>query len=176
MDCSRCRSTYSIRNPLTYRTDGRVQTTPLCEDVDTTRTEPAMMENSNPTNVLEPVGPARQQTPSPAADRNDAPASRKTGVLAWLGRAIPTAIVLAALGGLAYWGHHTGWAVPTFAALAGSGVKEKDDWCGEHGVPESQCVECNADLLPRGKDFGWCRKHGIPDCPFEHPEVAQLQQ
>ncbi len=135
-----------------------------------------MMENSNPTNVLEPVGPTRQQTPFPAADRNDAPASRRTGVLAWLGRAIPTAIVLAALGGLAYWGHHTGWAVPTFAALAGSGVKEKDDWCGEHGVPESQCVECNADLLPRGKDFGWCRKHGIPDCPFEHPEVAQLQQ
>ena len=25
------------------------------------------------------------------------------------------------------------------------------DWCGEHNVPESQCVECNPDLLPKPK-------------------------
>jgi cobalt-zinc-cadmium efflux system membrane fusion protein len=96
--------------------------------------------------------------------------------LGWLARTIPTVFVLAALGGLTYWGHHTGWTVPTFAALTGGQTKDRDDWCDAHGVPESQCVECNADLLPRGKDYGWCRKHGIPDCPFEHPEVAQLKQ
>jgi cobalt-zinc-cadmium efflux system membrane fusion protein len=57
----------------------------------------------------------------------------------------------------------------------GSAAKEKDDWCAEHAVPESQCVECNPDLLPRGKEFGWCKRHGVSECPFEHPEVAQLK-
>jgi len=134
------------------------------------------MEHSNPTNVLEPVGPTRQEAAFPTADRDDAPARPKPGILSWLGRVISNALVLSALGGLTYWGHHTGWTVPTFAALTGSPAREKDDWCSAHDVPESECVECNPDLLPKGKDFGWCRKHGIPDCPFEHPEVAQLKQ
>jgi cobalt-zinc-cadmium efflux system membrane fusion protein len=134
------------------------------------------MENSNPTKVLEPVGPTREQALFPDANGNDAPANRKLGVLAWLGRAVSNTVVLAALGGLAYWGHHTDWTVPTFASLTGSEAKEKDDWCGAHAVPESECVECNPELLPRCKEYGWCREHGIPDCPFEHPEVAQLKQ
>jgi len=45
----------------------------------------------------------------------------------------------------------------------------------EHGVPESECVECNPGLLPRGKDYGWCKRHGVFNCPLEHPEVAQLK-
>lgn len=34
---------------------------------------------------------------------------RPTGFFAWLRRAVPTALAVAALGGLAYWGHHTDW-------------------------------------------------------------------
>lgn len=135
-----------------------------------------MQENANTTSVLEPSGKTRQEKPSQAGTADNALPRSSTGFLAWLGRAIPTAFVLAALGSLAFWGHHTGWTVPTFAALTGGEAKEKDDWCGEHGVPESQCIECNTDLLPREKDYGWCRKHGISNCPFEHPEVAQLKQ
>ena len=127
-----------------------------------------MSENTHTASVLAPPQTHRDQPPSAHTVPNLA-------VLGWLARAIPTAIVLAALGSLAYWGHHTGWAVPSFATLTGSEAKEKDDWCGEHAVPESQCVECNPDLLPRGKDYGWCRKHGISNCPFEHPEIAQLK-
>ena len=43
-------------------------------------------------------------------------------------------------------------------------------------MPESQCVECHPELLPRGNDFGWCKEHGVHNCPLCHPEVAQLPQ
>jgi len=89
---------------------------------------------------------------------------------------IPTLVVMAVLVGLGIYGHHSDWKLPKFAALAGNGVAARDDWCEEHGVPESQCVECHPDLLPRGKDYGWCKEHGIANCPLCHPEVAQLKQ
>ncbi len=77
---------------------------------------------------------------------------------------------------LGAYGHHSGWKLPKFSALAGNGVAARDDWCEEHAVPESQCVECNPDLLPRGKDYGWCKEHGVHNCPLHNPEVAQLKQ
>jgi hypothetical protein len=49
------------------------------------------------------------------------------------------------------------------------------DWCGEHGVPESACTKCNADLIPDFKKKGdWCEKHGLPDsqCTACHPELV----
>jgi cobalt-zinc-cadmium efflux system membrane fusion protein len=64
--------------------------------------------------------------------------------------------------------------MPKFSALTGNGPAPKGDWCEEHSVPESQCVECNKELLPQ-KSFGWCKIHGVHDCPLEHPEVAQLK-
>src|SRR5205807_7270434 len=62
-----------------------------------------------------------------------------------------------------------------FSTLMGHTAAEKDDWCEAHGVPESQCVECKSDILPRGQEYGWCKKHGVFECPLEHPDVAQLQ-
>lgn len=92
------------------------------------------------------------------------------GIRARLFQIIPTVLVLALLIGIAIFGHTTGWKVPSMA-----GRDEKTaDWCETHSVPESQCVECNPDLLPRGKDYGWCDVHGVPDCPWEHPDVAEL--
>ncbi len=126
-----------------------------------------MKDSSESVNVLEPPA-SRVESQESRAESRSWSGSRLSTLGSWL--------VLAALGGLAFWGHHTGWIVPSFAALTGSATKEKDDWCREHGVPESRCVECDSDLLPRGKDHGWCPKHGIPNCPFEHPEVAQLKQ
>jgi cobalt-zinc-cadmium efflux system membrane fusion protein len=135
-----------------------------------------MRQDTNTSGVLEQTGQGLQQALFSTSGRMAAPNAGRTGVLAWLRRVVPTALVLAALIGLAYWGHLTGWTIPSFAALIGRETKEKDDWCSAHAVPESQCVECNPDLLPRVKDHGWCRKHGISNCPFEHPEVAQLTQ
>jgi membrane fusion protein, heavy metal efflux system len=86
----------------------------------------------------------------------------------------PNVLIVCALFGLAYWGHQTGWRLPRFAELAGQGGETPGDWCAEHAVPESVCVECNADLLPRGKSYGWCKVHGVHECLLEHPEVAQL--
>jgi membrane fusion protein, heavy metal efflux system len=96
--------------------------------------------------------------------------------LSRLYRHIPTLAVMAVLVGLGLYGHHADWKLPKFSALTGNGVAERDDWCEEHGVPESQCVECHPDLLPRGKDYGWCKEHGVANCPLCHPEVAQLKQ
>lgn len=89
---------------------------------------------------------------------------------------IPTLLVMALLGGLGAYGHHSGWKLPKFSAFAGNGVAEREDWCEEHGVPESQCVECRPDLLPRGKDYGWCKEHGVANCPLCHPEVTQMKR
>jgi len=98
-----------------------------------------------------------------------------SGFLAWLRRAVPTALVLAALGGLAVLGHATGWKLPKFSELNGTAKAGKDDWCPEHGVAESTCVECNPGLLPRGKEYGFCAVHGIAECSLDHPDVAQLK-
>lgn len=102
--------------------------------------------------------------------------SRVPGVLRLLARAVPPLFVFTVLGGLLAWGHRTGWAIPKFPSLAGEKAAAKDDWCNEHNVPESVCVECNPDLLPRTKSFGWCKTHGVHDCPLCHPEVAQVNK
>ncbi len=107
----------------------------------------------------------------------DAPAAvARFGVLACLGHSIPTFIVMALLAGIGWYGHHSGWKLPKFSALAGNDANKREDWCEEHGVAESQCVECRPDLLPREKDYGWCDDHGVANCPWCHPEVAQLKQ
>ncbi len=111
--------------------------------------------------------------PTPLPNRNSREHGAR-GLRAWIVGAVPTLLVLAGLAALAYWGHHTGWTIPTFAALTGDGDVEKDDWCAEHGMTESLCVECNPELLPKPKAFGWCKKHGVYECPLEHPEIAQL--
>jgi cobalt-zinc-cadmium efflux system membrane fusion protein len=137
--------------------------------------EPVMNDHAESLNVL-PTDQREQARPSSVSPRPAVPTRCLAAVLGWLVGALPMALILTLLAGIGYWGHHTGWTVPSFAALVGGKTKEKDDWCSAHGVPESLCVECNTDLLPRGKDYGWCRTHGVPDCPFEHPQVAQLKQ
>lgn len=96
--------------------------------------------------------------------------------LSWLSGSIPTLLSLAAFGGLFYYGHHFDWKLPKFSAIAGTEAPARSDWCEEHGVPESQCVECNPDLMPIGPDYGWCLEHGVHNCPLEHPDVAQLKE
>lgn len=92
----------------------------------------------------------------------------------WFREAAPTSVVIAALLGLAAWGHFSHWQVPKFSSLTGLGSATSEDWCAEHSVPESQCIECNQSLHPVIQDFGWCRSCGIAQCPLHHPEVAQL--
>lgn len=93
----------------------------------------------------------------------------------WLRHAMPTAIVIAALGGLAAFGHFTEWTIPKFSELTGGSGAPAEDWCSDHNVPASQCIECNPKLLSPPKVHGWCKLHGVAQCPLEHPEVAQLK-
>jgi cobalt-zinc-cadmium efflux system membrane fusion protein len=46
--------------------------------------------------------------------------------------------------------------------------------CAEHGVPESVCARCNADLTPEFQASGdWCAGHGVPEtqCALCHPDL-----
>ncbi len=50
-----------------------------------------------------------------------------------------------------------------------------EDWCGEHAVPESQCTQCNSDLIAAFKATGdWCAEHGLPEshCKKCHPDLV----
>ena len=95
-------------------------------------------------------------------------------MLGWLGRKVSTLLVFVVLGGLLLWGHHTDWTIPKFSSLTGRADDEQSDWCSEHNVPESQCVECNPDLMPKPKCLGWCQLHLVHDCPLCNPQVAQV--
>lgn len=47
-------------------------------------------------------------------------------------------------------------------------------WCGEHGVPEEECAQCNSKLAADFQKKGdWCQQHQRPDsqCFVCHPEL-----
>jgi membrane fusion protein, heavy metal efflux system len=113
--------------------------------------------------------------PTPRRHTSGAGASHPGIPALWqkLRHSAPTAATLVVLAALAYWGHRHDWTIPKFSALLGKETHEEDDWCSEHNVPESQCIECNSKLLPLGKDYGWCEEHGVAQCPLHHPDVAE---
>ena len=102
-----------------------------------------------------------------------AAAEPRTRVPGRIARAVPAVLIFLALGGVLAWGHLNHWTLPKFSALRGE-TAAPDDWCAAHSVPESVCVECRSELMPRPKAHGWCRVHGVHECPLDHPDVAQL--
>lgn len=56
-------------------------------------------------------------------------------------RGLPTLLTLAVLVAIAYVGHRYHWKLPSRASLTAA-VPAREDWCMEHGVPESQCMIC----------------------------------
>ncbi|MCI0684905.1 MAG: efflux RND transporter periplasmic adaptor subunit [Gemmataceae bacterium] len=132
-----------------------------------------MNDNLDQIHLLERPTPSAPPRPA-SVQESSAHARQREGWLAWLMGGLPTAIVVLLLGGLAVVGHRTGWTVPKFSEIF-SGAAAEDDWCPEHTVPESLCVECNEKLLPKIKP-AWCRTHGVHYCVFERPEIAQLKE
>lgn len=105
----------------------------------------------------------------------DAGATPEQGSL--LSRIGPTALVVAALMGIAAWGHFSHWTMPKFSSLFGASAEPlAEEWCATHNVAEAVCIECNPDLRPARPSFGWCKTHGVHNCTLEHPEVAQLSK
>lgn len=114
----------------------------------------------------------REAAPESAGPAVAPPSSVRRGFAALLA-ALPTVFVLAGAGAVGWWGHRHDWTLPKFSQLNGE-TAEPDDWCAEHNVPESACIECDDALLPKAKPRGWCKEHGIPECAQCHPELAQL--
>ena len=85
-------------------------------------------------------------------------------------------LVLLGFAAVFYFGHRNDWKIPKFASLTGTARPVVKDWCEEHSVPESICVECDPTLMPKGPDYGWCPEHGVHNCPLHHPDVAQLKE
>jgi membrane fusion protein, heavy metal efflux system len=117
----------------------------------------------------------RSETDRAAASRASQPAGALKRFLLLVIHQVPTVLIVATFAGLGAYGHFTHWKLPKFSALTGSAGSIRKDWCEEHGVPESKCVECNPDLMPKGPDYGWCAEHGVHNCPLHHPDVAQLK-
>jgi hypothetical protein len=49
-----------------------------------------------------------------------------------------------------------------------------EDWCNEHGVPETQCTRCDASLIPAFQAANdWCADHGLPmsQCTIHNPNL-----
>ncbi len=91
----------------------------------------------------------------------------------WYHRA-PDLLVVALLAAVFALGHHTGWKMPKASELWTSAPAGGDDWCAEHLISESQCIECQDNLLPRPPAFGFCRLHGVAECVNCHPFLAQV--
>lgn len=125
----------------------------------------AIGEPSNSGNPILPLGTA-------ATAKSQTPIRRFVSLIR---DSIGPTFVLIGFAAVFYYGHHNDWRIPKFAALTGSATPVATDWCEEHSVPESICVECDPTLLPKGLDYGWCPEHGVHNCLLEHPDVAQLK-
>ena len=97
----------------------------------------------------------------------------RRGLLASLAEFLVLVLFLGLAGFLGWQGHLHHWKFPV-GIWSGAVPENPGQWCGDHSVPESECIECNEELFPKGKDFGWCKIHGIPQCSLCNPEVAQL--
>ena len=122
--------------------------------------------------IAQPETP-RTERPAPAAAPSVS-SGRQNPVWNWIKTSISTLAVLCALVAFAAWGHMTEWKLPRFSSLIGSEAIAVDDWCADHNVPESECIECHPELVSPAVDHGWCKEHGISQCPFEHSDVIQL--
>ena len=87
--------------------------------------------------------------------------ARRAGLGSRLRHGLPTALVLAGLIGLAYWGHRSDWKFISSRQPKGIGPAEAGVVWVEAGP---------------GKKARACPDHGLPACPSCNPEVAQLQK
>ncbi|MFO0802687.1 MAG: efflux RND transporter periplasmic adaptor subunit [Gemmataceae bacterium] len=91
-----------------------------------------------------------------------------------VGRVLSLALSMGCLLGVAAIGRATGWHIPKASSYFHETESEPDDWCKEHGVSESGCVECRPWLFVKVKTYKWCREHGVPECPHCHPDLAEM--
>ncbi|TAK28132.1 MAG: efflux RND transporter periplasmic adaptor subunit [Myxococcaceae bacterium] len=62
------------------------------------------------------------------------------------------------------------------ASFHGGPAAHPNDWCGSHGVPESECTRCNPELIAQFQArHDWCGEHSVPEsqCAACHPELLR---
>ncbi|MGB7327069.1 MAG: efflux RND transporter periplasmic adaptor subunit [Rubripirellula sp.] len=109
------------------------------------------------------------------AARNEETAARPNiaaTILGW----IPSVLVLAALGGLAWFGHQNDWKLPSFGSVAGDTASVGPEWCDSHGVPEDACIVCQPGLIDDAPKLTYCREHGVHGCVLCNPQLAQTKE
>lgn len=77
---------------------------------------------------------------------------------------LPAAVMALALSGCGS-GDATDATSPTEGARPATATDfASRDWCVEHGVPESQCGQCDAKLAAEFQHTGdWCEEHNRPE-------------
>ena len=101
--------------------------------------------------------------------------NRPGQILSRILKGLGPTLILVGFAAVFYYGHQNDWRLPKFSALTGNANAVVKDWCEEHSVPESICVQCDPSLMPKGPDYGWCDEHGVHNCPLHHPDIAQLK-
>ena len=133
-----------------------------------------MNEVTNNSSELDPPQQGGEQPTAIQDSEHSKESLAVRGLLMSLLRGIPTLVILGLLTVLALWGHQHDWQAPKFSELVGNREIQGVLWCDDHGVPEADCISCNAELMPKKELYGWCAEHGVQECVLHHPQVAQL--
>jgi membrane fusion protein, heavy metal efflux system len=116
---------------------------------------------------------AISHAPSPTVRADST--NRTSSVMRWVVGTLSNLFAFGLLAGVFVIGHQTGWKLPKASQLTATALTTSADWCEEHLVPESICIECDSKLLPKTKAFGFCKEHGVAECVIHHPELAQVK-
>ena len=101
---------------------------------------------------------------------------RRNGYVLKAIRLVPSLLVIAGLIGLAWYGHHNDWKLPSLQASATISDKANPEWCKSHSVPETECINCNPELLEAPPKLEFCNEHGVHGCLLHHPNLAQTKK
>jgi len=153
---------------------------------DEARCEGIMSQNTHP--LIAPEANAVKQPPEPAppaAASSPAPPEQppRPSIISWLFGFVPSLLILGLLGYVGVWGLQNDWDTNTLPIFGETKKPETpSDWCDDHVVPKSICIECSRDKKTKTvsisgettNQYGWCDTHGVHECPLEHPDIAQL--
>ena len=135
-------------------------------------TSPNVSAESPPANpVGDPQPVTNDHCDETSSDPQQSNARRFAAVMiSW----IPSAVVVAGLGSLAWYGHHNDWKVPSFATTA-SPTGDGPAWCDSHGVPEDECINCIPGLIEDPPKLAFCDVHGVHGCVLHDPTLAETK-
>lgn len=136
-------------------------------------TQPKVSDESSPVDLAIELQPKASYTESQAAKRPRRLCLRQMllNLVTW----IPSVVVVAALGALAWYGHHNDWKLPSFSMGSVSLAASGPAWCDSHGVPEAECINCVPGLIEDSPKLTFCDVHGVHGCVLHEPSLAETK-